>query len=155
MTDEAWGKSDYDKIGKQAKLFAGDTGLMTAALGWKRAEIPLDADRSGKLIETFVYQELAAQVEMAPDATLSHYRDRVKREIDFIIENGDGDIVGVEVKAGHSVGVDDFKHINWFRENLAGKRRFTGVVLYAGEHTLSFGKGNVAVPIGALWTNLP
>jgi len=151
----AWSKSDYDKIGKQPKLFAGDTGLMTAALAWKRAEIPLDADRSGKLIETFVYQELAAQVETTANASLSHYRDRVNREIDFIVENGDGDIAGIEVKAGHHVGADDFKHLNWFRDNLAAQRRFTGLVLYTGEHTLSFGEGNFAVPIGTLWTNSP
>lgn len=147
----AWRKSDYDKIGRQAKCYLCDTGVMAAVLGWKRRDISLDADRSGKLIETFVYQELAAQIDALPGMKLYHYRDRVKREIDFLIENANGDLAGIEVKASHHIGADDFKHINWFRENLAGKRRFHGVVLYAGEHTMRFGRDNFGVPFAALW----
>ena len=57
----------------------------------------------------------------------------------------------VEVKAGAGVGKDDFKHIKWFRDNLSKGRKFTGVILYAGDRTLSFGEGLKAVPIAALW----
>ena len=51
----------------------------------------------------------------------------------------------------NEVGKDDFKHIKWFRDNLAKGRKFTGIVLYAGDTTLSFGEGLKAVPIAALW----
>ena len=54
-------------------------------------------------------------------------------------------------KAGAGVGKDDFKHIKWFGDNLAKGRKFTGIVLYAGGRTLSFGEGLKAVPIAALW----
>ena len=63
----------------------------------------------------------------------------------------DGDLAGVEVKAGAGVCKDDFKHIKWFRDNLAKGRKFTGIILYAGNQTLSFGEGLNAVPIAALW----
>jgi predicted AAA+ superfamily ATPase len=80
---------------------------------------------------------------------LLQYRDREKREIDFIVENGKATL-GIEIKAGHSVGKNDFKHLEWFRDRLA-RKPFTGIVLYAGEHTLSFGEHLFAVPFGALW----
>ena len=53
--------------------------------------------------------------------------------------------------AGAGIGKDDFKHIKWFGDNLAKGRNFTGIVLYAGDRTLSFGEGLKAVPIAALW----
>jgi len=40
-----------------------DSGLMASLLGWHKEQVALDADRSGKLIETLVYNELAAQIE--------------------------------------------------------------------------------------------
>ena len=43
----------------------------------------------------------------------------------------------------------DFAHLAWFRDNFA-KSRFTGVVLYAGSHTLPFGENLYAVPLGTL-----
>ena len=35
-------------------------------------------------------------------------------------------MLGIEVKAGSSLGKDDFKHIKWFAANLAKERQFTG-----------------------------
>ena len=72
-----------------------------------------------------------------------------KREIDFIAERGDGAALGIEVKAGSSLGAGDFKHLKWFARNLA-TGEFTGIVLYSGEHTLRFGEGFYAVPLVAL-----
>ena len=71
------------------------------------------------------------------------------REVDFIIENEKGDLLGVEVKAGTNVGNEDFKHLKWFGENLA-KMPYTGIVLYTGEHVQRFGEGFYAVPVSVL-----
>ena len=57
--------------------------------------------------------------------------------------------LGIEVKAGSSLGDGDFKHLKWFAKNLA-KGEFTGIVLYSGERTLRFGEGFYAVPLAAL-----
>ena len=147
---EAWTNTDYARVGKRPKTYMCDTGLMAAVLNWRMKDIELDTDRVGKLIETFVFTELAAQVDLS-SCSLYQYRDNDKREIDFIIENEDGDLIGIEVKAGAGVGKDDFKHIKWFGDNLAMGRKFTGIVLYAGDRTLSFGEGMTAVPIASLW----
>ena len=100
-----------------------------------------------------MFQELAAQVDLDSSFSLYQYRDREKREIDFLIERDDGALIGIEVKASHSVSSDDFAHQKWFRENIVkGKKPYIGLVLYAGEQTLSFGEKLLAVPIAALWT---
>ena len=149
---EAWTGTDYARVGKRPKWYMCDTGLMAALLNWRTKDIELDPDKSGKIVETFVFTELAAQIDLSGDYSLYQYRDIDKREIDFIVEDADGNLAGIEVKAGSGVGKNDFKHLAWFREHLAKDRQFVGIVLYAGSETLSFGNGMLAVPISVLWS---
>lgn len=147
-----WTQTDYGRVGRQTKLFMTDGGLMSSILRWNEEQVALDADRSGKLVETFVFNELAAQIDVHGGSyELSHYRDREQREIDFLIERDDGALLGIEVKAGSALGEGDFRHLKWFRDNLAKKRPFTGLVLYSGAFVGSMGDGLWAVPFGALW----
>lgn len=150
----AWTKSDYARIGSKDKLYMTDTGLMTTVLDWQIDQVRFDADRCGKLFETFIFTELVAQIDYHyDDYKLYHYRDWEEREIDFLIErHSDNALLGIEVKASKSVTQSDFRHIVWFRDNLAEERLFKGIVFYAGENILSFGKGLWAIPFGALWS---
>jgi hypothetical protein len=147
-----WTKTDYGRVGKQSKLFMTDGGLMASILGWRLDQVRLDPDRAGKLVETFAFNELAALVDMSDgEYALYHYRDREQREIDFLIERDDGALLGIEIKAAASVNKGDFKHLAWFRDNLAKDRPFVGIVLYAGTFSGSFGDGLWSVPFGAMW----
>ena len=148
----AWVRTDYEKVGRKGKLFATDTGLMASILNWRTEDVMLDSDKSGKIIETFVFNELAAQLDLREGNRFYHYRDRENREIDFLIENERGTLLGIEVKAGSAVSKDDFKHMVWFKHNIVTDREFIGVVLYTGENVLSFGPNMYAVPIAALWS---
>lgn len=147
-----WGQTDYARAGKQSKLFMTDCGLMASILGWQAEQIRWDSDRCGKLMETFAFNELAAQVDANDgECQLYHYRDREKREIDFIVVRADGTMLGIEVKAGSSVSRADFRHLTWFQKRLTGNRDFTGILLYAGGRVVSFGQGLWAVPFSYLW----
>mgnify|MGYP000200434182 FL=1 len=149
----AWHSTDYDRVSKQEKMFLVDTGLMTSLLGWTPQKVRLDGSLNGKLIESYVYTQLIAILTADDDEyDLYHYRDREKREVDFIIQHEDGGILGIEVKAGSAVSKDSFKHLKWFKERMAKDKAFTGIVLYTGEHTVSFGENMWAVPISALWS---
>lgn len=147
----AWVRSDYDRIGRRDKFYMTDTGMMVNLLHWHYDQIALDADRYGKLIETLVFNELKAQIDLTGNYYLYQYRDRENREIDFIVENEKGDMVGIEVKGGSHITKEDFKHLMWFRDNLAKDNKFTGIVLYSGENTITFGKDMHAVPTAILW----
>jgi len=109
----------------------------------------MNEDRSGKVVETWVCQNLGSLVDLNPDCEMWQYRDSNKREIDFVIERSDGSMLGIEVKAGASLGAEDFKHLKWFAKTLA-KGDFTGIVLYSGQNVLRFGEGFYAVPFAAL-----
>ena len=119
---------------------------------WHREQIEYDPDRSGKLIETFIHNELAAQIDVhSPQYQIFHYRDREKREIDFIIERDDQALLGIEVKAGSALSTADFKHLKWFKANIAKERTFIGIVLYSGTVASTMGENLWAVPYSALW----
>ena len=151
---DPWLKTDYERISKKPIYFLADTGLMTSLLGWKFDQVRMHSDRCGKLIETFVYTQLISEIEASDiNYKIFHYRDREKREIDFIIENEDNDIIAIEVKSSASVGLDSFKHLKWFKQNNKNHSKFIGIVLYSGEHILPFGENLWAVPISSLWAH--
>ena len=78
--------TDYNRVGKQSKFFATDTGFMAGLLGWNSEGIRFNSDKMGKLIESYVYTQLRAQMEVQDIAyNLYQYRDHDKREIDFIV----------------------------------------------------------------------
>lgn len=147
-----WTKTDYDRVGKQSKLFMVDSGLMTSLLKWQIDQVRLDSDRSGKLVETFAFNEIMAQVDAGDGIyKLFHYRDREKREIDFLIEREDNALLGIEIKAGSAINKRDFKHMAWFKNNIAKKRLFVGIILYTGQFPVSFGNDMWAIPFRLLW----
>lgn len=151
----AWANTDYARVKKKDKLFMTDTGLMAALLNWRYDAIRLDGGQNGKLLETYVFTQLAAHIDALEgnDAqyTLYHYRDREKREIDFIIEKDHTDLLGIEVKAGSTVSRDSFQHLRWFKKNIAKEKHFIGIVLYTGDQIASFGDHMWAIPINVLW----
>ncbi len=147
-----WTKTDYARAGKQSKLFMADSGLMASLLKWNIDQVRLDSDRAGKLIETFAFNEIMAQIDAGDGLyELFHYRDREKREIDFIVEREDNALLGIEIKAGSAVDKNDFRHMKWFKNNIAKDRLFVGVILYTGNTTVSFGDDLWAAPFDLLW----
>jgi predicted AAA+ superfamily ATPase len=107
---------------------------------------------AGNLLENFVLGELARQLTWSnTSARLFHYRDRDQFEVDAVLENNAGQIVGIEVKASETARIDDFTTLRQLRKRL-GDRFRAGVVVYCGTQTLSFGDRLACVPISALWT---
>ena len=95
--------------------------------------------------------ELARQLTWSRQrAELFHYRTKDKVEVDAILENRQGNVVGIEVKASSTVGPEDFRGLR----HLAGRTGddfVAGIVLYTGTQTLPFGPRMRAMPAGALW----
>jgi predicted AAA+ superfamily ATPase len=148
----AWTWTDYARISKRDKFFIADSGLMASLLHWNMNAIEMDPDRTGKLIETMVFNELYAQIAAHdPVIRLYHYRDHDNHEIDFIAENANGDLLGIEVKAETNVSKSDFKHLKCFREKMSSGRTFNGIVLYNGVLSYKIAEGLFVVPIQLLW----
>ena len=90
----------------------------------------------------------AAWSEGRPD--LFHFRAVTGQEVDVILEDHAGRIVGVEIKASPKVGAEDFRGLDTLRA-VARKRFHRGIVLYTGRQALPFGPGFHTLPISALW----
>ena len=79
-----------------------------------------------------------------------YYRDADKVEVDVVIENAQGQLVGVEVKASATVKKSDLRGLKKLAD-LAGDSFKMGVLLYDGDETMPLGNGIWAAPLSTLW----
>ncbi len=82
-----------------------------------------------------------------------HFRDKRKNEVDIVLEQDNGRLVGIEVKASSTIRDNDFKGLKKLAE-LTGDRFKYGIVFYTGSRFLPFGsegKSYFAVPLSILW----
>jgi hypothetical protein len=66
------------------------------------------------------------------------------------LENRQGQVVGIEVKATSTVRGEDFSGLQHLASQL-GEGFLVGLVLYTGPDTLPFGDRMRAMPASALW----
>jgi len=151
QTVPAWSGNLGKRLLKTPKLAITDSGLMGALLGMTTERLTAQREQVGPLLETFVLMELKKQETWSGHrANLFHFRTHAGQEVDIVLEDASGQVVGIEVKASSTVGAEDFKHLHTLSE-IAGKRFRRGVVLYAGAKMLPFGPRLHALPISALW----
>ena len=137
------------------KLQMVDTGLACYLLGIKKPQQLLDSNFYGGLLESFVVMECFKHMAWSQETMkIYHYRDKQKNEVDIILEQSDGRLIGIEVKASNTVRESDFKGIHKFAE-LVGKKFKYGLVFYTGFRLLPFnkkGKEYYAIPLALLWS---
>lgn len=137
---------------KSPKLYIVDSGLLCWLLKVNERRIESDGAVAGTVFESFVAMELLRLADVSEaEASLFHYRDKVGREVDIVLESASGEIAGVEVKAGATVGREDFTGLRRLRDRLDTRFK-SGVVLYTGERTLPFGDRLWAIPLAGLWS---
>jgi predicted AAA+ superfamily ATPase len=136
---------------KAPKLQFIDSGLLATLIDLSAEEAQADRTRFGKVLETFVFGELLKHSTTAEgDYQLMHYRDADQVEVDVVIENAAGRLVGIEVKAGATVRGSDLRGLKKFAR-LAEDRFLMGVLLYDGDETMPLGDGIWAAPLSSLW----
>ena len=149
----AWSGSALARARKRPKLHFVDSGLSAALRGVTADQIahPDDGARFGPLLETFVVAELAKQATWSDvPLRLMHYRDDAKREIDVIVEAGDGRVIACEVKGALDVTDRDAQHMAYIRDRI-GDRFVHGLVLHPGDRVTSLGDRLTAAPVSMLW----
>lgn len=148
---EAWARNRLSRVVKTPKLQFVDSGLLATLLDLTPATARQDRSRLGHVLETFVYGELLKQATTAEGRyRLGHYRDHDQIEVDVVVENMLGHLVGVEVKASATVQASDFRGLKQLA-NLAGDQFKLGVILYDGTQILPFGERLWMAPISTLW----
>ncbi|MGH3662066.1 MAG: ATP-binding protein [Micromonosporaceae bacterium] len=129
------------------KIIFVDSGLAAHLATGALASSPV-----GNLLENLALSEIARQLTWSETPVrLSHYRDRDQHEVDGVLEDNAGQIVGVEVKAAETARAEDFRGLKVLERRL-GDRFRAGFVLYCGAQSLRFGEKLGCLPISALWT---
>ena len=142
----AWSSGATGRVTRAPKLMFVDSGLASSL------QAPRTIEQSGGLTENFVMGELARQLTWSETAaTLYHYHDRDGHEVDAVLEDNSGRVVGIEVKSAQSVRAEDLAGLRYLKQKL-GSRMHAGYVLYCGTESLSFGDGLGCLPISSLWT---
>ncbi len=152
LVDElpAWHSNRLKRLVKTPKLHLGDSGLACALLGLNAEALWEDRTQLGRLLETFVHQELRRLASWENEKiTFHHFRDKDQVEVDFVLEST-GRVAGVETKAASTVTQADFRGLMKLK-SAAGENFATGVVLYDGGDVVRFGESLYAVPICHLW----
>ncbi len=148
---DVWARNRLNRVVKTPKLQFLDSGLLASLLGLNTEALNQDRMRLGSLLESFVFSELLKHTTTADDDyDLMYYRDADKYEVDVVIENTAGQLIGVEVKAAASIKESDLRGLKKLA-SLAGDQFKMGVLLYDGTEVMPLSEKLWAVPLSTLW----
>ena len=146
-----WYGNKLKRLVKTPKLHFLDSGLLGTLRNTSIEKIRRDRSQFGPILESFVYSEILKLANASANRfDFYHYRDKDQKEVDLVIEDRRGKVVGIEVKANSTVTSKDFGGLRRLADDV-GDRLVYGFVLYDHDRPVSFGERLVALPISSLW----
>jgi len=149
----AWHTNLGHRVVRSAKLHLADTGMLCSLIGADAGRLERDGEIAGSVFETFAVGEVVRQASVGKFSTqlhLNHYRDQRGNEVDLVLEQFSGEVVGIEIKASATPSFSDTAGLRLLRERL-GDRFRQGILLHLGPDTIPLGDRIAAVPLAALW----
>lgn len=151
QTLPAWFRNLGKRLAKSAKITLCDSGLGAYLLGMDQSRRSNDPQVYGQVLESFVAMELLKQIGWSKTRPrLFHYRTHTQREVDVVLEDRAGHVVGIEVKSSASLKADASAGMKDLAESC-GDSFVRGVILYLGDEVVPFAQRIHAVPLRALW----
>jgi uncharacterized protein len=148
---EVWARNRLSRVVKTPKVQFIDSGLLSTLLDLSGEAVQQDRTRFGLVLENFVFAELLKHASTAEgEYGLLYYRDHDQIEVDVVIENTAGQIVGVEIKAAATVRESDLRGLKRLA-TVGGDAFRMGVILYDGTENLPLGARLRAAPLSTLW----
>ncbi len=146
-----WHRSVGTRLAKAPKAMLVDTGLACHLTGLDRNRLETTPTLAGHLVENFVAMELIKQAGWSrTKVDIFHFRTLPGAEVDIVLEDRQGRVVGVEVKFSQTLSQADLRGMAALR-TAAGKSFLRGIIFYSGREALPFGPNGWAIPIDALW----
>ena len=137
---------------KTPKLHFLDSGQLASLRGNSLERLDIGRTEFGPLLESFVFSELLKLSNWTSEQySFSHFRDKQGNEVDVVMEDRRGRVIGVEVKAEATVSSRDFSGLRRLA-TACGDRFVTRLVLYDYDQILPFGDRMWAAPVSALWS---
>jgi uncharacterized protein len=151
---QTWSNNITSRITKTPKLYLVDSGLLAYLLDTPLEKLLENSPHTGKIIENFVMNELQKQSTWSKlQIQIYHFRTSSGEEVDIILEDRSGNIVGIEIKNSTTVNPSDFKGLRYLREK-AKDNFIKGIILYTGSQYIPFEKNLFALPVNALWEDI-
>lgn len=147
----AWARNPGKRLVKAPKVFLPDSGMLAWLGDVTPEKLSTQPGLPGALVETFVAAELLKHLAFSHRGlSLWHYRTQTDIEVDFVLEDRQGRLTGVEVKAAASVDGSSFRGLRHLQDT-EGERFQRGIVLYGGSEIVAFSERLLAVPLGWWW----
>lgn len=152
-TLQPWFTNKLKRLTKSPKLHFLDAGLLAALRGISPETVHKNKMPFGAILETFVFSEVQKVATWSEQrCSFSHFRDKDKNEVDIVIENRRGEVVGIEVKSSATVSSDDFSGMRKLAK-ACGDRFIQGIVLYDHDQFVPFADNMFAAPLSCLWSS--
>jgi predicted AAA+ superfamily ATPase len=146
-----WARNLGKRIIQTPKVYLNDAGLLAYLLGATVERLKTEGNLAGGVLENFVLMELRKQSTWStaqPDPFF--WRTASGQEVDIVLEDRAGRVVGVEVKAAATLSGHDVRGLQALA-TAAGEHWVRGVVLYVGTEVIPFSAKLHGVPISRLW----
>jgi len=151
-----WSHNAVSRLTKTPKLHFVDTGLLAALRGVTAAQLHKDTtpERAswGPLLENFVVSEVLKLITCSDKRLrVSHFRSHNQEEVDLVIEDPQGRVIGIEVKASATVRSTDLRGLRQLQAAV-GDRFVQGLVLHDHDRITPFDARLHAGPVSLLWS---
>lgn len=146
-----WSHNAVSRLTKTPKLHFLDTGLLAALRGVTASQLEKDRTTYGPLLECFVVSEVLKLATWSERRLrISHFRTKEQDEVDLVIEDRQGRVVGIEVKASATVRTQDLRGLRQLQA-AAGDKFIHGLVLHDHDRITPFDEKLHAAPVSLLW----
>jgi len=147
----AWSTNRTKRVTRSPKLHLTDSGLAAHLVGLEQRGTPGRGANLGGLLETFAVNEIIRQRDVSDHRPAAyHFRTHSGIEVDLLLEDRRGRLVGIEVKAAGTVGPRDLRGLRYLEREYS-ESFVSGVVLYGGDEIVPYSERIRAIPVGALW----
>ncbi len=151
----AWGTTLGSRVAKRSKVHVVDS--LVAGRLMRLTEDKLGSKNSssltqfGHLLESFAVAELRRISSFGTQVQqLGHWRESDETEVDLVLEDSSGQILGFEVKASTSVGLKDAQGLRELGRKVGSDFHF-GALLYLGSTPVRLDEKIWALPLDVLW----
>jgi uncharacterized protein len=147
----AWHSNRLSRLLKTPKTHFIDTGLLSSLRGDPAEAFEFDKARLGAIAESFAYSEILKQLTWSRTrASISHFRTKDGDEVDLVLEDNRGRIVGIEIKAGATLRMKDFSGLKKL-EQAAGDKFVRGLILHDHDRITPISEKIQGAPMSLLW----
>lgn len=150
-----WSSNAVSRITKTPKLHFLDTGLLAALRDVTAGQLQKNraAERPAwsPLLENFVVSEVIKLTTWSDKRLrISHFRTKEQDEVDLVIEDQRGRVIGIEVKASATVRAPDLRGLRQLQAAV-GDKFVQGLVLHDHDRITPFDEKLHAGPVSMLW----